>query len=275
MTDERDKLNYDEIDDITKVWRQGDCVLQTCDFYYQANPEFPITASDIDPEDPLVADEVDGLCILTQTCDIVRKCLERHFLEVAPLVKVDDQVLIEVKKGLRPAYAYIPGVASQNLVADLDRTMTVEKSCLKMWDRIEGCSNDADIRSFGDALARKRARFAFPDDFNILATKLQDRIKKKHAKDSSEGKALRSLREIRVRAAPSWEATGSVDVMFYFIKDDEDFEDNSGTVEQWLKLIPDSKRFKPINGVMCTLEDITAKEYIESDRLDLDHLSRQ
>jgi len=273
VTDERAKLDYDEITEIAKRWRQGDCTLQACNFYYQVNPEFPITASDIDPEDPLVADEVKGLCILTQTCDIVRNCLERHFLEVAPLVEVEEQVLNEIQKGLRPAYACVPGVASQNLVADLDRTMTVEKSCLKMWNRVEGCKSDAEIRSFAAALARKRVRFAFPDDFNRLASKLQGRIKKKHEKDTGEGKTLRNLREIRVRAAPSWESPGTVDVMFYFIKDNESSEGDADVVEQWLKLLSENKRYKPINGIMCTLDDITAKEYVESDRLDLDHLS--
>ncbi|MHC5721214.1 MAG: hypothetical protein ACYTX0_56645, partial [Nostoc sp.] len=44
-------------------------------------------------------------------------------------------------------------------------------------------------------------------------------------------------------------------------------------LQQWLKLIPQSERFQFVDGQVVTLEDITAKDYVESDALDLDHLS--
>jgi len=34
---------------------------------------------------------------------------------------------------------YIPGVAELNLVADLDRVMTVEKAVVAEWERKSGC----------------------------------------------------------------------------------------------------------------------------------------
>lgn len=43
--------------------------------------------------------------------------------------------------------------------------MTVEKAVVAQWERKEGCLNDQEIRDLGIALTRKRARFAFPDDF--------------------------------------------------------------------------------------------------------------
>lgn len=80
---------------------------------------------------------------------------------------------------------------------------------------------DQQTRDFAQALARKRIRFAFPDDFTDLAGKLQNRIWEKHGKQSDEGKGLRALREIRVRAAPSW-VDNHVDVMFWFIRNDDE-----------------------------------------------------
>ncbi|WP_310484098.1 hypothetical protein [Chamaesiphon sp. VAR_48_metabat_403] len=41
----------------------------------------------------------------------------------------------------------------------------------------------------------------------------------------------------------------------------------------WSKLLPPSARFSSVEGLVVSLEDMTAKEYLQSDRLDLDRLS--
>ncbi|MDE0101979.1 MAG: hypothetical protein OXN89_06335 [Bryobacterales bacterium] len=69
------------------------------------------------------------------------------------------------------------------------------------------------------ALDRKRARTAFPNDFVQFASPLMRRMSSKHDKQSDEGRALRSLREIRVRAAPSWDAD-AVELLFWFIREE-------------------------------------------------------
>jgi hypothetical protein len=40
-----------------------------------------------------------------------------------------------------------------------------------------------------------------------------------------------------------------------------------------LKRIPATGRFTDVDGVVVTLDDLTARDYVESDPLDLDHLS--
>ena len=208
----------------------------------------------------------------------MRSCSSRPFVEVVPLVEVNEQDLYEVKRGRRPQYAFIPGVAEHCLVADLDRIMTLDKAVVAGWERKLGCQNDLEVRSLAQALARKRIRFAFPDDFTQWARKLQERFREKHDKSSLEGQALRALREIRVQAAPSWNDS-EIQIMFWFIRDEEQvqFQGTQWTqlLEQWRKLIPASERFQSVEGQVVTLEDITAKEYVESDPLDLDHLSSQ
>jgi hypothetical protein len=98
----------------------------------------------------------------------------------------------------------------------------------------------------------------------------------KHDKQSDEGRALRALREICVRAAPSWDAP-SVELTFWFIHAEEamDFEGKrwDTLLESWLQLMPVAGRFRHVHGTVLALEDLTAKEYVESDPLDLDHLS--
>lgn len=262
-----------------KEWRQGDFVLSEQGFVYRIDPQRPLTEESLDAGfegADLAESEVRGFVVVTQTCDIVRSCSSRPFVEVVPLVEVDKQYLYEIQRGRRPQYAFLPGVAEHCLVADLDRVMTVEKAVVAGWERQVGCQSDQEVRTFGQALARKRSRFAFPDDFNQFVEKLSKRLDKKHNKESSEGEALRSLREIRVRAAPSWNDS-EIQLMFWFIRYEEQVQ-FQGTgwdtlLQQWLNLIPASGRFQSVEGQVVALEDITAKDYVESDPLDLDHLS--
>ena len=220
--------------------------------------------------------EVRGFVIVSQSCDIVRSPTERPFVEVAPLVAVDQAELRTIERGRRPQYAYVPGLRDQALVGDLDRVMTIEKAVMSHWPRVVGCTTDQETRDFASSLARKRARFAFPDDFNAFANKLRSRMLGKHDRQSDEGAALRALREIRVRAAPSWDEN-PVEITFYFIRNESqlDFEGQSWDklLKTWLSLVPATERFTPVEGQVTTLNDLTARDYVESDPLDLDHLS--
>lgn len=269
----------EEIDKALSAWRQGDCSLKEDWFLYRVLPDGVLTSQALDAarlgaENTEAA--VQGFCVLTQTCDIVRHCLDRPFVEICPLVAVEPALLAEIERGVRPNYAHIPGVSAEGLVADLDRVMTVEKTVVASWTRISGCQDDTETRTLAHALARKRIRFAFPDDFVRLVSSLRSRIVEKHRKESDEGRALRALREIRVRAAPSW-STDEIELMFYFIRhaEDAEFEDQSWDKlgKSWMSRVSASGRYSKILWIVTTLEDMTAQDYVESDPLDLDHLS--
>jgi len=257
------------IDHTLADWRQGDLVRKER-WFIHAGPS---------PDVQAIKCEVEGLVILTQSCDIVRSCAKRPYLEVAPLVEVAAEALPEIEKGLRPAYAYLPAVADARLVADLDRVMTVEKSVVATWEKTRGCNTDDQVRRFAEALARKRSRFAFPDDFTDLVSKLQLRIREKHDKHTEEGNALRALSEIRVSADPSWDEPVGVELFFWFIRKGEEPIIPSGIwtarLDSWKKLIPPKGRFNRVEGQIVSLEDITALDYLGSERLDLDYLSGQ
>lgn len=269
----------DAIDAALSKWRQGDCVVGDQWFVHRFSPDSPLTqaAAAIAAEGTDVAeDAVAGLVVLTQTCDIVRSCKDRQYLEVAPLVEVDDQVLRESERGRRPRYAFVPGVADRRLVADLDRVMTIEKAIAAKWDRVLGSGTDSEARSFAQALARKRSRFAFPDDFSLAIEKLHDRLLEKHDKQTREGQALRSLREIRVQASPSWNSK-DVELILWFIRE-PDATDFDGTgwdelLEDWLKMIPATGRYRSVEGAVVALDDLTARDYVDSDPLDLDFVT--
>lgn len=279
MAVETNTQRYDEVDRALQAWRQGDCVLNGQSFVYRLDPSLPVTDIDRAAQDAgvdLVEAEVSGLIVVTQSCDIVRPCTERPYLEVCPLVEVAPDRMHEIERGRRPAYAFLPLLASKGLVADLDRVMTVEKPVVAKWHRTPGLNTDEAARMFALALARKRVRFAFPDDFTALARNLQSRLMDKHDKESVEGRALRALREIRVLAAPSWDHN-VVTLTFWFVRHDEDidFDGDSWSMflESWLRLVPPTGRFNAVFGQVTTLTDLTAADYVNSDPLDLDHLS--
>lgn len=268
-----------QVDQQLEDWRQGDCVVGEQWFLFRTDVARPLTDGGAAAAEEGVENaeaEALGFAVITQTCDLVRRCEVRPFAEVCPLVEVDETVLREAERGRRPNYAFIPGVADQQLVADLDRVMTVEKSVVAGWERVPGCLDDDDTRRLSLALARKRARTAFPDDFVAFASPLMKRMSSKHDKESNEGRALRALREIRVRAAPFWDAD-EVGLMFWFIRnEDEPTFENQGWeyyLAAWLKRVPEKARFIDVAGVVTTLDDMTAREYVESGPLDLEHLS--
>jgi hypothetical protein len=158
------------------------------------------------------------------------------------------------------------------LVADLERIMTLEKPIVSGWTRVEGCSTDAERRLFAEAIVRKRQRFAFPNQFSSRFEKMRERFKDKHEKFNDEGRALRELREIRIRAEPGWEE-GSVTLTFLFIKKDGMAGPSESLAESWVSLFDKGERFVEAYAEVTTLDDISARDYVESDRLDLDGLS--
>jgi len=269
------------IDETLAEWRQGDLALEEHWFVHAADGSRPLTPESDQAEDGLQAltsSTVEGLVMVTQTCDVVRSCAQRPFVQVAPLVEVSESDLYAISRGRSPRYAIVPAVQDRRLVAHLDCEMTVEKSVVASWKRTAGCPTDQARREFARALVRKRARVALPDDFTKLADGLFNRLHDKHDRNSEEGRALRALREIRVRAAPSWDAN-EVEVTFLFVPEEDDLEFEGKPwydhLERWERLLAPAGRFTRIHVAVRTLGDLTAREYVESDPFDLDHLSQR
>lgn len=282
-------MDAQEINQALRVWRQGDITRDAgLEFLHIADVSSPLSPASVEAilsaegdgdmgiEGIVpVSEEVQGLVMLTQTCDVVRNCEKRPFVEVAPLVKLKAHEVEEVRRLKRPAYAYVPAVADDLLVADLDRTMTIEKSVVAQWERVPGWETDQEIRDFVQAVSRKRSRFAFPNDFVRAMGSLQKRFTGQYREQSEEGAHLRALREIRIRAAPSW-GHDEVEINWWLIKDGEPqgYEPNwDKWTGCWLDLIDQGGRFHFELPVACSLSDLTGQEYVESDRLDLDQLS--
>lgn len=270
---------FDKVDQETKRWQQGDYCLGDLEFSLVVNNDQHIATSErLDSEETNILQPVHGLCVVSQTCDIVRTCRKRPYIELSPLVEVMSDFLAEVKKGMRPNYAFLKPLENDHLVVDLDRTMTAEKSILLKLDRLAGLDTEQVKRMFSWSLGRKRTRYAFPDEFTALIDDFSSRIKKKYKKSSDEGKFINSLREIRVRAAPSW-SHSSVEVTLYLVKESQpevSVSDQKAReiIKTWESLIGSSILYHPIKFELTDLETLSAREYVESDPLDFDHLSQ-
>jgi len=259
-------------------WRQGDCVLQPSDFLWLTDVHFPLTEAGkaaAEEEAEVAAQTFLGAVVLTQTCDIVRSCDERHFLEVAPLVEVEPPQLSEIRKGKQLGYLYVPALTEKRLVGDLSRPMTVEKSVVAGWERVPGWSSDQEGRDLSRAIVRRLERFAFPDDIVKMYGNWERKIKKVHGKASPEGQVLLQLSEIRVEACPGWDAE-EVDITFLCIVPEECGELEDQVLAQfpaWEALIEKPKRVAKVEFDVERLSTLSALRYLASSRMDFDHLS--
>ena len=268
------------------AWRQGDVVfderlplLHLAVAAQPLTPEAELAAKEQqggNPDDRIVVPgECPGFVILTQTCDLIRPCKLRPYAELAALIEVNPDVLREVQNCLRPAFAYVPALAARHLVADLDRTMTVEKTVLASLARQPGVTTPQEAAAFQKALARNVARFAFPDSFVVALAGLQKRLKSKAGKQNSdEGKHVDALTEIRVTATPSWAADKIALTLWLIKKGDPDPVQWPRWIAEWVKSIDQTgPYFLDGEPRLTRPEDMRVSDYLASQQLDLDHLS--
>lgn len=278
-----DSTLVESVDAATAEWRQGD-IVDLRAVGWLGVVDAPLTehaAAAVGTENSNVAyvsAEVEALVVVSQTCDVVRGCSSRPHVELAGLVRLEEPAASEARRGSRPRFIPVPG-AGRDAFADLDIIVTAEKSLLARLLRVEGLPTDADQRRFGRGVGRVYSRFAFPDDLGISLGRLVERVRDKHDKASLEGRALASLEEIRVTGTPSWSAN-QVDVFLTFapatrsdaalVMSDDEWD---SVVDEWLRRAEPRGVIRLVDGAMIPLDELTAREYVDSDPLDLDYLT--
>ena len=275
-----DAALVDRLNDQLQSWRQGD-IVQPGVLSWMAMPQDALTARAAETEgDSLtcVVSETPELAIISQTCDIVRNCKQRPYLLLAPVVTLDEPSAGEARRGNRPRFVPLPGAGDRAFV-DLDRVMTVEKSIVLARAPRRGLRNETSQRRFGAGVARTFGRFAFPDDLSMSLKGLVRHIRSNHARDTPGGRALATLKEIRVMGSPSWDAP-EIEAFVSFCPATLDEATSLMNEEEWDRLADGwMTRAKPtgvirsVDGAMIPLDGMTAQEYLDSDPLDLDYLS--
>ena len=273
-----------EIDACMRSWRQGDVILSTSvPFLYLADLRRPVTLGSaklaLECNDGIwhIVTDVPGLVVVTQTCDLVRSCSDRPYVEVSPLVQICSDDIAKVQRFRVPRYLPLRALGREDLAADLDQVMTVEKGLLVALDdaRKPGITPGDQARELSEAIGRKRSRAALPDAFVKAVSPMRDRVNRKHgSKESNLGKFLRAVKEIRVRAIESWAAEQvEVEFLFLFERAAQIPGDATRWIDELVGLVKSDEWLVEISGRAVSLTDLTAATYLGSDRLDLDHLS--
>ncbi len=222
---------------------------------------------------------VESLVVLSQTCDLVRTAKARPFVVAAPLVRLPSTDAVDAARGRRPRYIAVPG-AGVDAFVDLDVVVTFEKAVLLRVMRGTGLRTDQERRRFGSGVARSFSRFAFPDDLTASVRPMIRHIRDIHGRNSDQGRAYELLEEVRVTATPSWDAD-EVHVFVTFAPptrvEANALMDNGAwdrLVDRWLGRAVPIGKVAFIDGAMIPLDELTARDYVDSDQLDLDDLSR-
>jgi hypothetical protein len=258
-------VTSEDLSETLSVWRQGDVILG----------EMLLPLLDVGEGGPEIAlTESDGGVLLTQSCDVVRDYERKPYVQIASIRQVTDAELERARRGQEIRYLYVPSLANKNLVADLDITSTVDKRALIGKERLEGCSDDGERRQLAQSIARHRVRFAFPDEFNSALRPLRRWVERGAGKDSDKGRFIDAIYEIRVVAA-AWDDPEELEFICIIPADT-----SADTREIWTKEhIPSlekqakNKWCENCTFRLATLREMSAEEYLNSDRLDFDGLS--
>lgn len=254
-------------------WQQGDYALGVGGFIFA-----DIAAGDelFDVEENV--EDIVGLIVISQTCDIVRETGGRHYVAVCPLIKVDTEQIKETFKGRKPYLAAIENT-QDDVFADLRRTFSVAKSLLATWNHCSGFSSEAGRVRFAAALERKFGQFAFPNEFDQATKKFRDRVWSRHDKTESEpGKVYRSIQQIRYRATPDWEASERNICILIVLNEEANREVELPVIKaeldrQFDKIEwPTGYKWDTPTYMMQTPDNLTASDILNSRRADFDFI---
>lgn len=182
----------------------------------------------------------DGVVILSQTCDVVLP--DRLTVVAAPLVRLSGDVLKQATKGGRPRYVAVPAAGADAFV-DLDVIGTLDKGILVETPvTAEVGVADADIRRFGQRVARRFGRFPFPDEVVPWLTPLTDVVTGKYGKATGEALALEQVVELRVEATGGWTVPPYALTLVSIVRagtlpelDEKDQIDPPPSLQRWLR----------------------------------------
>lgn len=270
-----DNTNEERLRRALSEWRQGDFVLDV-GFVYVGLPE----DGEGSEFDAILDEGIVGLVVVSQTCDIVQLTPERQFVTLCPLVEIPQAALAQIASGRTPIYACLETPPKETVVADLSRMMTASKKLLASWPRRSGFDSDEGRLKFAAALERKHGRFAFPDAFSAAMSPFRNRVVGRHDRpESSVGEIYRSIREIRVRAAPHWNAD-NVEIAFIVILHDEsNRETDLKTIGREIEKqvgglnLPDGFSLSSPPYVLGTSDDLRASDLLDSQIIDFTMLS--
>ena len=147
---------------------------------------------------------VSDVVIISQTCDVVQKT--RKCILIAPIAQASEDDYREAARGKRPLLLAFPA-QDDALVVLLEHATSVPKTLLAdaLLVRRMSCEPASrTARDFARRVGAAYSRFPMPDEAIPALSKFTDRIRKEAPKDSSVGRVLKRVREIRVESRNGW-----------------------------------------------------------------------
>lgn len=255
-------------------WRQGD--------YTISSGDFPVAFLNENEIMEAGWDTVQGIVVVSQTCDIVNVVDLDDVVVVAPIAEVSESLLEAIKFGTTTVGAVIENSILPTDVADLRYLATLRKTSLVKMERRAGFNSEETRDVFVNALERRYGRFAFPDalsDGPVIT--IRNRAKSLRKKDSPKAKVYKSLRSIRLVAEPDFDTPGAK-IQFLLVLNDPPhvFAEPTDIIAE-LKTQEDAERFNwppayekqdPLFRV-ATMDSLSAREWDNSRHVDLDFIS--
>ncbi len=247
-------------------WQQGDFAIDCGDFVFRdlAAPG----SEDGDDGGAVLDSEVVGFAVISQTCDVVRAPVIVPYVSVCPLVTVDKRRIGDIESGRAPRFGLLSSTP-EDVVVDFSRIMSISKPLLVLWTRQRGCTDERRQLEFARSLESFFGRFAFPDEFVESLGSLRNAIFRKYPRgDSDFGRALRSIRDLRVLPHASGTDRESIPITFLAILEDRARRElkERGAIEKLIRPKIESIRWKPPFSLhrdglyVATLADITAAD---------------
>lgn len=195
-------------------WNQGDYTYDCNNFYFLGSNG----VKNLDTQKMLLEQpfNIKGCVLISQTCDIIREPNIIPNVSVCPLVEVSNNRIKEISGGRAPRFGLIPSLQN-NLAIDFSYIMNVSKELLIFWKPNIGFKSSLQLENFTKSLTNIYNRFAFPENFIELLSPIRKVIHNKHDKNSELGKALRSIRELRVLPYADWSETQCIPISFLVI----------------------------------------------------------
>jgi hypothetical protein len=113
-----------DVDAALKTWQQGDVIVgEDLSFLFLSDlskPLSPVARIEAgfgfaDGENlTSIGSKVPGFAVVSQTCDLLKPCSERPFVQLAALQKAEGSLAKEVRKGMRPGFAFVLCFGVQN-----------------------------------------------------------------------------------------------------------------------------------------------------------------
>lgn len=242
-------------------WQQGDVCMK--------GPSLPFLA-DFENFDEF---ECNGIVVVSQTCDVVRSIDLKPLVQIAAVLSVPEAKWEAVAKFHQPRYAALAKFDDLFYVADLDVVITIAKEALRPFTPIRGCPAPADQANFAYALARHRARAAFPDKCTIGLSKLRQWVRDKWKTTGEIGDFLKALEQMRLWA-DDLEDPKEAQILCVL-----DAEPDPQIRAKWVEaVIPKIVELVADWCAICsvsiqTLEELTVADYRRYQRLDFDSFS--